>query len=494
MIHTSCFEKTAECVTSTSTSTNRTTHTLPFLLFCFLLLLLVVLLLVLLDHHQATEHEACVLNDLFSTLECRNGGPAPHLLDLFVHQLVEARIFLIAQLLVVVVVRRHSPGIEPRIFREFLFSPVAELHRIESLFFRSEESPRRCLDRVVLHTVGEAGVLLVLSGQLVEPRVVDPGLPDPSAVRRRFRELVHPRQQHRHRVLVLARQVVLWNVFPGKAQLVEFLLQVPDEVHHLVVPRRVGHVEVGGIRLAAKGHSLDLHQRDLSEGDQFRVSLHLVRVPPLDHREAGYRSLSLVLEQGQGLSQAFPGVRKEGPVDGHEALGCRSVDAHVELRDGDQALDGLWVLAVGDQKGANVPVVQVSQKLVDPGVHDGFSHQRQGAVPDRVGLLPALGMHPWDAPGFLDHFHVRLDGLVDDEMGIVRLPAPLLADGILVVPPAKDTLVGAGQARCRLHALVRRNAIKGVFVASTPSPQLVLGPAAQLDGAVRADQLVSLLL
>mmetsp|Transcript_11150 Transcript_11150/g.28265 ORF Transcript_11150/g.28265 Transcript_11150/m.28265 type:complete len:316 (-) Transcript_11150:765-1712(-) len=152
------------------------------------------------------------------------------------------------------------------------------------------------------------------------------------------------------------------------------------------------------------------------------------------------------------------------------------------------------MLPVGDQKGADVTVVQVLQEFVDSWIHDGLSHQRKSAVLDRVGLLPSLGIHTGDAFCLLDHLDVSLDGLIDDKVGVVRLPAPRLADGIFVVSPAKDALVGACQTRGGFHALITRNSIKGVFVAASASTKLVLGPAAELDGAVGTNQFVSLLL
>jgi hypothetical protein len=62
--------------------------------------------------------------------------------------------------------------------------------------------------------------------------------------------------------------------------------------------------------------------------------------------------------------------------------------------------------------------------------------------------------------------------------GFVGLPAPFCADGILVMPPAEHALVGAGERGSGLHALVGRDAVKGVLVASAAAPQHALRPTA----------------
>lgn len=43
------------------------------------------------------------------------------------------------------------------------------------------------------------------------------------------------------------------------------------------------------------------------------------------------------------------------------------------------------------------------------------------------------------------------------------------------------------QIRCHFHALIRRNAIKRVFIAATSPAQHSLGPPTQLHAAVSAD-------
>ena len=53
-----------------------------------------------------------------------------------------------------------------------------------------------------------------------------------------------------------------------------------------------------------------------------------------------------------------------------------------------------------------------------------------------------------------------------------------------VVPPAEDTLVGAGQGWGCFHAPVRFDAIEAMLVAAAAASQHGLGPAAQLHPAV----------
>merc|ERR1719401_1195778 len=48
--------------------------------------------------------------------------------------------------------------------------------------------------------------------------------------------------------------------------------------------------------------------------------------------------------------------------------------------------------------------------------------------------------------------------------------------------PTEDTLVCARERGSGLHALVGGDAVMGVLVASPAAAELVLGPAAELDG------------
>ena len=51
-------------------------------------------------------------------------------------------------------------------------------------------------------------------------------------------------------------------------------------------------------------------------------------------------------------------------------------------------------------------------------------------------------------------------------------------------PPTEDTLVGAGQTGCSLHAAVALDAIEGVFVTSTSTSQHGL----QITPSIHGDQ------
>jgi hypothetical protein len=76
---------------------------------------------------------------------------------------------------------------------------------------------------------------------------------------------------------------------------------------------------------------------------------------------------------------------------------------------------------------------------------------------------------------------------------VVRLPPPSRGHGILMVPPAEYTLVGARQRWGGLHALVRRDPVERVLVAPAPAPQHRFRPPAELDAAVRPHKLIPLL-
>jgi len=64
------------------------------------------------------------------------------------------------------------------------------------------------------------------------------------------------------------------------------------------------------------------------------------------------------------------------------------------------------------------------------------------------------------------------------ELWRVGLPPPFCSHRILVVPPTENALVGTGERRRGLHALVRRNSIKGVLVAAAAAPEHALRPPA----------------
>mmetsp|Transcript_2545 Transcript_2545/g.4303 ORF Transcript_2545/g.4303 Transcript_2545/m.4303 type:complete len:238 (-) Transcript_2545:910-1623(-) len=236
-----------------------------------------------------------------------------------------------------------------------------------------------------------------------------------------------------------------------------------------MVPRRIGHVEIGSIRFSAKGHALNFNQRDLSKCNQFCVSFHLVGVPALDNGQSSDSPLALVLQQAQRLLQPFPSIRKQRPVNGNQALWSRCIDTHVQLGDRYEGANGFGMLSIGDQKRRNVSRMKVSQEFIDSRVHDWFSYQRQGAVSNSVSFLPPFHVDAWDALCFLNHFHVSLDSLIDNVVRIICFPFPFFTNRILVMPPAKDALVGTRQRRGRLHALIRCNTIESVFVATSPS-------------------------
>ena len=79
------------------------------------------------------------------------------------------------------------------------------------------------------------------------------------------------------------------------------------------------------------------------------------------------------------------------------------------------------------------------------------------------------------------------EGAVENGLSAVHLPAPLGADGIGVVAPTEDALVGAGERRSRLHAAVAFDAVESVFVAAAAPSQHRLGPTAQFHAGMTAD-------
>ena len=59
------------------------------------------------------------------------------------------------------------------------------------------------------------------------------------------------------------------------------------------------------------------------------------------------------------------------------------------------------------------------------------------------------------------------------------------------MPPAEDTFIGTSQRRRRLHALVGRDAVEGMFVAAAPASELVLRPPTKFDGRMPPDQFIT---
>mmetsp|Transcript_26879 Transcript_26879/g.72923 ORF Transcript_26879/g.72923 Transcript_26879/m.72923 type:complete len:314 (+) Transcript_26879:478-1419(+) len=259
------------------------------------------------------------------------------------------------------------------------------------------------------------------------------------------------------------------------------------------MPRYVLELQGGRLRLPAEGHRLDLYEVRMPKRDQLCVVAGCAHVLALDEREPVDRPLLLLTECGERGNVPLPEVCEQRPIHCLQVLAVARIHAHVELRHRRQGADGLRELGVGHEERADLAPVQVSDKLVDLGIHDGLADERQRAVPDVHGLLEALGLHARDAAALADHAPVRIDALGDDCLGLVHAPLPLGAHGVLVVPPAEGALVGACEGGRCLHALVRRNAVERVLVAPPSPPQLVLGPPAELHGRVRADYLVALL-
>ena len=99
-------------------------------------------------------------------------------------------------------------------------------------------------------------------------------------------------------------------------------------------------------------------------------------------------------------------------------------------------------------------------------------------MPHPMGFFPSIELYPRYSSRLLNHTHVRLNGLSDNHFGIVRLPSPFSSHGIFMMSPAKDAFVGACQGGRGFHALIRSDAVVGVFVAAASSAELMFGPSA----------------
>ena len=142
-------------------------------------------------------------------------------------------------------------------------------------------------------------------------------------------------------------------------------------------------------------------------------------------------------------------------------------------------------------------------ELVDVGIHDGLSDQRQRAVLQRQRLLHALALHsltPRELTqqslflALLLHTHalVRNHAFIN-LLGRIHLPAPCATRGIAVVAPAEETAVRTRQRGRRLHARGAAQTVEGVFVAGAVATQMRLRPTTEFHCAVGAHDRVALL-
>merc|ERR1719161_1803759 len=122
-----------------------------------------------------------------------------------------------------------------------------------------------------------------------------------------------------------------------------------------------------------------------------------------------------------------------------------------------------------------------TQQLVDARVHDRFANKRQGAMPYRERIGEPFRLNARNALQGADHANVLVDCAIDNHLRWVLLPLPLRADGVLVMTPAKRTLVCTRQAWSGLHALIACDTIERVFIAAALAAQVVLRPPAELD-------------
>mmetsp|Transcript_19190 Transcript_19190/g.41559 ORF Transcript_19190/g.41559 Transcript_19190/m.41559 type:complete len:208 (-) Transcript_19190:1177-1800(-) len=138
--------------------------------------------------------------------------------------------------------------------------------------------------------------------------------------------------------------------------------------------------------------------------------------------------------------------------------------------------------------------MQFMQQLIDPGIHNRLSHKTQRTMPNNMCRLPSIHLNPRNTLRFLNQINMSIHCHFHNKLGIVRLPSPLSPHGILVMTPAKDTLVGTCQGGGGFHALVAGDSVMGMLVTSPPATELMLCPSTELDGGMRPDELVSLLL
>lgn len=96
---------------------------------------------------------------------------------------------------------------------------------------------------------------------------------------------------------------------------------------------------------------------------------------------------------------------------------------------------------------------------------------------DALCFLKTFRQNAGQATHGLDQVLVVVHEAAHQVLGVVCLPAPLCAHGILVVAPAEHALVCACQGGRGFHALVRRDAVKCMLIATPSTAHLILGPS-----------------
>mmetsp|Transcript_73240 Transcript_73240/g.172116 ORF Transcript_73240/g.172116 Transcript_73240/m.172116 type:complete len:414 (-) Transcript_73240:111-1352(-) len=264
------------------------------------------------------------------------------------------------------------------------------------------------------------------------------------------------------------------------------------KVDNFRVPGNVGHAQLIALATSVR-HSLDFDEVWVTSEHQLRVAFDLVGVVFLDKGHAEDGALPLGTKGVDASEEPLPVVAKQRSVDLLECIWVGSVDGDVELCDRDQRLHLVGELGVGDEEGADPLGVEAAEEGVDVRVHDGLADEGQRAMPDASSLFQTLHLDPRKTLHLLEHLAVIFHHALNQCVRVVCFPAPARAHRVGVVAPAEHTLVGTRETRCRLHALVARNAVEGVLVTPPSSSEHGFGPATELDAAVGANQLVALL-
>mmetsp|Transcript_15376 Transcript_15376/g.36392 ORF Transcript_15376/g.36392 Transcript_15376/m.36392 type:complete len:292 (+) Transcript_15376:276-1151(+) len=290
----------------------------------------------------------------------------------------------------------------------------------------------------------------------MEAVVVDPSMP-PSIY---LVALV--RQQDNAAVLVLARQLILGvQALLGEEGFGESL--------DFFMPRRTFDRERRGLRLAAECHRLDFDEVRHAQRNELGVVCRLLHVVSLDQSQTIHRPLLLRGERLHGVQVPLPEVREKRPVHRFQRLFRASINTDVELRDGLEVSNRFWKLCICDQESADLSLVQLTHKLIDPRIHNWLAHKREGAMPDCHRLVESILLHARNALAFPDHPAMLVDALSHNLIRRVHGPLPLRSYWVLVVAPTEHALVRTRQRGSSLHALVRGDPIERMLVASTPA-------------------------
>lgn len=216
-----------------------------------------------------------------------------------------------------------------------------------------------------------------------------------------------------------------------------------DKQLDLLVEGHVLHGERAALGSAAIGDTLDFNKAWFTLFNELRVFVaSVLHVEAADKRKAEDRALRLFgFKNAETLLEALPVVAVKGTVNAMQVLLVGGINRDVKLGHTAQAFKLVRVLGVAHKETGNVLTVQKSNKLINMGVENGLTYEREGAVLDSECLSETVSHNTRDTSHLLDLLVVTRLGTLKDLLRWVYLPTPCGSHGVGTMAPAKDALV-----------------------------------------------------